>query len=190
MPTIQKFARANSMRGLMGCFIPMPYVEPGDKYKAWKLRASWDFKAARDAYCGSRPFVAKGESVEVRMLYVSPLPKTSERKTEAKRPIRDWLISKAKGDPDNLMKGPLDAANGVIWHDDSQVASAQIEKVVGAQFEEPRLEIMIWKLERADAQQTEFERVRDSSQALGCLYAAAKTEEQQCQTERTGDLPF
>jgi len=51
-----------------------------------------------------------------------------------------------KPDGDNVLKAVKDAAKGVLWGDDSQVCVASITKLVAAQGEPPRLEILVREL--------------------------------------------
>lgn len=57
--------------------------------------------------------------------------------------------AKASADADNVAKAVLDAANGVLWPDDRQVARLVVEKVIGAAGEAPRVELAVRVLEVA-----------------------------------------
>lgn len=46
-------------------------------------------------------------------------------------------------DAENVAKAVLDAATGVVWLDDSQVAELEIRKIIGAQGEAPRVEVVV-----------------------------------------------
>ncbi len=59
---------------------------------------------------------------------------------KAKRPER-WHVKKPDGD--NVLKAIKDAAKGVLWIDDSQVCVETITKLIAAQGEAPRLEILV-----------------------------------------------
>lgn len=48
-----------------------------------------------------------------------------------------------KPDADNLAKAVLDALNGVVWPDDSQVCRLTVEKVYAAGGEQPHVEVRI-----------------------------------------------
>lgn len=187
----RSFAQAiqsRSMKALMGCFRPSPYTPKGSPYATWKKAAAWDMDAARRSHCGTSPFVPKNAPVEVSLLFVSALPKSKERKTI--QVLRDWCVSLRKGDADNLAKGPLDAAKGIIWHDDTQVASLRIEKVVGAQGELPRTEMMVRALDRVMSSATDFERTRKAILGLSLAAPPEPMEEnERCRTTK-GRLPF
>ncbi len=83
--------------------------------------------------------------VMLRILAVFACPKSAHRKLtqvprhfHAKRP-----------DADNVTKALKDAASGILWYDDAQVADERTIKVVGAQEEPPRL--LIYAKEIGDA---------------------------------------
>jgi Holliday junction resolvase RusA-like endonuclease len=58
---------------------------------------------------------------------------------------RAWN-TKAQGDVDNVAKAVLDAANGIGFIDDRQVARLVVEKVVAAAGEEPHVSLAIASL--------------------------------------------
>jgi Holliday junction resolvase RusA-like endonuclease len=47
------------------------------------------------------------------------------------------MPTRGRVDVDNLLKLPLDALNGVVWADDSQVVLAQIEKLYAPDLDAP-----------------------------------------------------
>jgi Holliday junction resolvase RusA-like endonuclease len=159
--------RGCGMRELMGCFRPAPFPPADDAYRAWKRAAAVEMNRARMEHCGRLPFAPAGTPLEVHLLFVMPLPKAAHRQT--KPPPRSWCVSKRRGDADNLAKGPLDAANGVLWHDDAAVASIEVETVVAAQGEAPRTEIIVMRLAESDAVRTRFEQVRAVLRSAGRL---------------------
>lgn len=60
-------------------------------------------------------------SVEIEALY--PYPKSfPKRKQTRKQPMQ------VRPDLDNLAKTVLDAANGILWHDDAQITNLQVSK--------------------------------------------------------------
>lgn len=75
--------------------------------------------------------------LKVVLMATFPYPKSwSKKRIAATR----WHTSKP--DADNLVK-TLDALNGVLWVDDSQVAHCTAHKQYG---EHPGLEVWVWKL--------------------------------------------
>jgi len=62
-------------------------------------------------------------------------PKSDWRKRKP-RPMR---FHTKQGDLDNIVKAVLDAGNGVLWHDDKQVASVNACKVIAEQGSPPRV---------------------------------------------------
>ena len=149
--------RARSMGQVLSCFAPRPYTPKGDKYAEWKTLASFIMAAAMRSKFRSEGPLFPDQPVGVWLLVVSPLPKSEARKSVALRPGRRWQTSLRAGDPDNVAKGPLDAAKEILWRDDTQVAALSIEQVVGRQGEEPRCEILVWALQRCASGSTNFE---------------------------------
>jgi Holliday junction resolvase RusA-like endonuclease len=82
--------------------------------------------------------------LSVYVLAVFPCPKSDHKKRHIQP--RKWH-TKATGDLDNIAKAVLDAGNGVLWEDDRQIAALQLAKIVGAQHEPPRVELLCEKLE-------------------------------------------
>ena len=75
--------------------------------------------------------------LEVVVTAVMPLAASwPKRKTAA---AFEGKIRPGRPDADNLLKA-LDGLNGIVWHDDSQIAEARVSKLYGAN---PRLEIEI-----------------------------------------------
>lgn len=167
------------------------YIPTKHGYRDWQKAAAFAFDQARRAHCGDRPFVAKGDPLEVRCLVVTKLAKTHERKTVQAMPKRRWQVSRNAGDFDNLAKGIADAGNGVLWHDDSQIAAFTIEKVRAAQGEAERTEVMVWSLPDSASGLTNFEQQRRDIRASGRLVEAAQQERaNECPPQQTGLLPF
>jgi len=52
-----------------------------------------------------------------------------------------YLYSKRRVDVDNLLKSFFDASNRILWHDDSQVVKASVEKIFVSKKDEERVEI-------------------------------------------------
>jgi len=69
-----------------------------------------------------------------------PVPK-SWSKNNRDLALRDRISPTTKPDADNLAKCICDAMNGIVYRDDSQVASLTVEKHYGA-F--PRVEVQIY----------------------------------------------
>jgi Holliday junction resolvase RusA-like endonuclease len=57
---------------------------------------------------------------------------------------REWKATRP--DVENIAKAVLDAAKGIVWHDDAQVAVLLVKKFVGAQGEAPRVEMCVQAL--------------------------------------------
>lgn len=179
--------RGGGMRELMGCFRPSPYPQTDGDYATWKRAASRAMHAARMRHFGREPFAPAGTPLEVRLLMVMPLPASAHRTRNP--PPRSWCVSKRRGDADNLAKGPLDAANGVLWHDDCAVASIEVETVVGAQGEAPRTEMLVTRLATSDAVRTRFEETRATLRQSARLLELEE-EGTTCLTEETEQIPL
>ncbi len=107
-------------------------VDPA-RSRSWKGAAQVHLLQAMDG----RPLMTGPLAVE--MLAVFALPKGQERRQGVPR---RWH-AKRGGDVDNLAKALLDAATGVVWADDSQVAELLVRKVVGAQGEAPAVYLAV-----------------------------------------------
>lgn len=84
--------------------------------------------------------------LRVSMLCVFPLPKGKYR---VRKPVkRSWHTFKP--DLDNVEKICFDAGNGILWKDDAIICCVETTKIIGAQGEEPRVEITIEELECYD----------------------------------------
>jgi Holliday junction resolvase RusA-like endonuclease len=89
------------------------YTDP--RVAAWQAAVAW---AAKQAMCGEPPLEG---------------------------PVAVWLefrrLTQRRVDLDNLSKAVLDGCNGVLWHDDQQVAELHIiKRVVGS---DPGVSIMV-----------------------------------------------
>lgn len=136
---------ARSLRDLMALFRPRLYVKQDRK---WDARVGLELLRARRVVYGAAPIAGVGQPIEVFLLFVFGLAKSHHRKRSP--PPRSWHCQGGGrgggGDFDNLAKPICDAASGVLWPDDCQVARATIEKVIGAQGEEPRIELLARRL--------------------------------------------
>lgn len=80
--------------------------------------------------------------VSLRVVAVFTCPKSQHRKT---KPLdRRWHVKKP--DADNVLKAVKDAAKGVLWLDDSQVAREACTKIIGAQGEAPYVLLRVREL--------------------------------------------
>lgn len=98
--------------------------------------------AASDAMHGHAPFQ---EAVAVQVSAVVPIPKswTKKRRHDA---LDGDIQPKTKPDVDNYAKAAVDACNGVIFRDDSQIAELTCRKMYGDQ---PRLVVTVTPMEAA-----------------------------------------
>ena len=128
------------------------YTPKTGDYATWKRLAREYIRVARGT---AGPFPIKSDPIEVQLLFVMPLPQAEHRKTM--HVVRNWCRSQRRGDADNLAKGPLDAANGILWADDRYVVRLHVEKIIGEQGEPPRVEMLIQRVNRANSHRTQFE---------------------------------
>lgn len=89
------------------------------------------------AYPHRRELMTGPLTVEITAIFSCP---ESDRRKRVPAPRRPHA---KLGDADNIGKAVLDAATGVLWEDDAQVARLLIEKFIGAQDEEPRVELLV-----------------------------------------------
>lgn len=119
--------------------------EPAES-RSWKGGAKVVMQAAvwRATHGEGQPW-PETTALAVSILAVFALPASAHKK----RPVpRAWHL-KANADADNLAKAVLDAGNGVLWHDDRLLARVEVEKVIGAQGEAPRVEVSVRALPEA-----------------------------------------
>lgn len=146
----------------------------------WKKLARLQILAARNASGYFAPLVEKGQPIEVLILRVRELAKTHHRKTRSIP--RSWDTASGSGDVDNALKPVLDAANGILWHDDCQVTRVVAEEIVGAQGEPDRLEIIARPL-REIPERTRFEAERDQLGHTGGPHGLASSSTDPDQTD-------
>lgn len=68
--------------------------------------------------------------LSVTLTFYRPVQK-SISKTERERRLSNESKPVVKPDTDNYIKATLDALNGVLWHDDSQIVKIEAEKRYG-----------------------------------------------------------
>ena len=66
-------------------------------------------------------------SLSVSLTFYRPV-QSSISKTERERRLSNQSKPVVKPDTDNYIKSTLDALNGVLWHDDSQIVKIEAEK--------------------------------------------------------------
>lgn len=132
------------------------YTPKGGDYGTWKKHAAALMATELE---NPRSPIYPDSPLSVWLFVVLPLPTSEHRKTRVTP--RRWCQSQHRGDADNLAKGPLDAGTGILWDDDRQVVSLHVEKVIGEQGEEPRVEMIVMPLEERDSERTWTEELRD-----------------------------
>jgi Holliday junction resolvase RusA-like endonuclease len=112
--------------------------------RSWKAVAQGHaLDAVQRATGATAPPFRADLPLEVYVLAIFACPTTDHRKQEPRG--RRWH-TKAAGDADNLAKAALDAGNGVLWLDDRQVSRLVVEKLIAAQGEAPRVELVVQPL--------------------------------------------
>lgn len=94
---------------------------------------NWE-RRAREIFKSSMPSEVTKDALYVNVVFHVERPKSVKREFVTTRP-----------DIDNYIKSVLDAANGVLWNDDSQIVELLSKKVYGA----PAIYIQVYKLEKA-----------------------------------------
>lgn len=121
--------RARAYR--MGGFVRLVTPEATRHYKALVA------EQATVAMAGAEPLEGPLQAV---LRFVVPIPASMSKK--AATALSGRFVTK-KGDIDNLCKAVLDGMNGLVYHDDAQVARIRAEKVYG---DVPRTEVEITEL--------------------------------------------
>lgn len=107
------------------------------KSRGWKATAQAHLQDAMEALeAGTAPFQGP-LAVTVRALFTCPRSDWRAREPRSRR----WHAKRPDGE--NVAKAVLDAATGIVWLDDAQVARLVVEKRIGAQGEAPRVEIAV-----------------------------------------------
>lgn len=91
--------------------------------------------AGQEAMAGAAPFEGP-VAIEVTAVFQIPASWSKRRKAEAQ-----WHTSRP--DQDNIVKAIGDGLNGVVWRDDSQIASSRVLKVYG---ERPGVRVVVTPL--------------------------------------------
>lgn len=84
------------------------------------------------------PAFPPGVPLRVSIEAVWPQPASAPKRDRALRRYRP-----SRPDADNVGKAVLDAGNGILWHDDAQVAVLQVVKVTGTHGEAPHVTVTV-----------------------------------------------
>lgn len=144
-PFAQPRPRARIASGRGRQFVQV--YEPNEA-RTWKAGAQQHMAAAVRAAGLRFPVFATGP-VELVVLAVFTCPTSHHRKTSP-RPRR---LHAQRPDADNVIKAVKDAATGVLWLDDAQVAAETCTKVIGAQGEAPGVLLTLRGLGEVDVPQ-------------------------------------
>lgn len=87
-----------------------------------------------------KPIYKKYKPLKVEINFYMPIP-TSLSKKKRLEAIDTYHVKKP--DLDNLVKSILDGMNDIIFHDDGQVASLEVRKLLS---DNPRTEVFVYEL--------------------------------------------
>lgn len=104
------------------------------RYLAYKNDVAWQIKSQFNREPIDSP-------VRVIITFFMPIPKSWTKKRKAQALGTSHVY---RPDLDNLVKGAFDAANGILWKDDSVVAELDARKVYS---EEPGISIVMREVE-------------------------------------------
>jgi Holliday junction resolvase RusA-like endonuclease len=135
-PIAQGRPRAFSFFGRDGRQHTRVYDPPVSR--SWKGAAQVHMREALDHSQLNAPAFPDGP-VRVEIEAVFTCPRTDYRK----RNPRERRAKTSKPDIENVGKALMDAANGILWTDDSQVAELTIRKITGAQGEAPYVQATV-----------------------------------------------
>ena len=113
------------------------YNPKAGKASKWRKVASQRILDELESRCLYPPVFCKDTPVAVDIKLIHGLSKSRFRVREPAG--RAWRASKP--DLDNVIKAVLDACQGLLWDDDSQVACLLVEQYTGAQYESARVEL-------------------------------------------------
>lgn len=83
--------------------------------------------------------------VDVLMRILLPVPASWSQKKQ-REALAGAIVPTTKPDMDNVVKAVFDAINGVVWHDDTQVADLRVQRRYGAT---PGVSVVVMTLEAA-----------------------------------------
>lgn len=98
-----------------------------EKSVNYKAKVSMYASAALREQCLTIPFKADGKGFSVYMDAAFLIPKSYSKK-KRQQAINGEIKPKKKPDCDNIIKGALDALNGILWHDDAEVTTSFLTK--------------------------------------------------------------
>jgi len=127
-PVAQGRPRFSTRGGFVRAFDPL-------RSRNWKATAQEHFRRAMER----RGLAPLAGALRCDILAVFTCPRSTWRK----RQPRAAEPHAKKPDPENVAKAVLDAGNGVLWGDDSQIADLRVAKVIGAQGEPPSVLVRV-----------------------------------------------
>lgn len=117
------------------------HVYDPTKSRNWKGEAK---HLMHEALGGQKPFLEGPVAVFIRAIHTCPKSDYRKRTPAPRR----WRPKRP--DIDQIAKAVLDAATGVLWHDDAQVVALTVEQCTAAQDEAPGVLVQVqrpWPIE-------------------------------------------
>lgn len=90
-----------------------------------------------------RPLVPWTELLTVRLIFRMPVPQKVSREIKARLSCGENLFTTAGADPGNLVKGLLDAWQGILYVDDKQIVHEETKKYLALPDQGPGVEVRI-----------------------------------------------
>jgi len=102
-----------------------------------RVNAAKIAERARGAMYGDKPYTCALKMI----LRVYVRPSTATRKADYEAMMAGAIRPIKRPDLDNFMKQVMDALNGIVYHDDSQIVEVEASKIYAA---EPRIRVIVF----------------------------------------------
>ena len=87
--------------------------------------------------------IIQSQPVHLEIEFYLSIPKSTSKKN-MKLMLEDRLLPTKKPDLDNAAKGVIDGMTGIVWHDDSQIASLYVRKFYDTQ---PFTKVKVYRID-------------------------------------------
>lgn len=87
--------------------------------------------------------IIQSQPVHLEIEFYLSIPKSTSKKN-MKLMLEDRLLPTKKPDLDNAAKGVIDGMTGIVWHDDSQIASLYVRKFYDTQ---PCTKVKVYRID-------------------------------------------
>ena len=92
--------------------------------------------------CWRQPIICS-HPIHLEIEFYLSIPKSTSKK-KMKLMLEDRLLPTKKPDLDNAAKGVIDGMTGIVWHDDSQIASLYVRKFYDTQ---PCTKVKVYRID-------------------------------------------